>query len=79
VEPNADRETARKKINSLRINYRKENVKIISSAKSGFGAADMYIPLLWYFTELKSLTLVSCSAYIFDPKDGGDMFLRNIG
>jgi hypothetical protein len=23
--------------------------------------------------------LVSCSAYFFDPEDGGDMFLRNVG
>jgi hypothetical protein len=25
------------------------------------------------------LTLVSCSAYVLDPEDGGDMFLRNVG
>jgi hypothetical protein len=24
-------------------------------------------------------TLVSCSAYFFDPEDGGDIFLRNVG
>jgi hypothetical protein len=26
-----------------------------------------------------AFTLVSCSAYFFDPEDGGDMFLRNVG
>jgi hypothetical protein len=26
-----------------------------------------------------AFTLVSCSAYIFDPEDVGDMFLRNVG
>jgi hypothetical protein len=23
--------------------------------------------------------LVSCCTYLFDPEDGGDMFLRNVG
>jgi hypothetical protein len=27
----------------------------------------------------RCFTLVSCSAYFFDPEDGGDMFLWNIG
>jgi hypothetical protein len=26
-----------------------------------------------------NFTLVSCSAYFFDPEDGGGMFLRNVG
>jgi hypothetical protein len=26
-----------------------------------------------------AITLVSCSTYFFDPEDGDDMFLRNIG
>jgi hypothetical protein len=26
-----------------------------------------------------AFTLASCSAYFFDPEDGGDMFLRNVG
>jgi hypothetical protein len=26
-----------------------------------------------------AFTLVSCSAYFFDPEDGGDIFLRNVG
>jgi hypothetical protein len=26
-----------------------------------------------------AFTVISCSAYFFDPEDGGDMFLRNVG
>jgi hypothetical protein len=26
-----------------------------------------------------AFTVVSCSAYFFDPENGGDMFLRNVG
>jgi hypothetical protein len=26
-----------------------------------------------------AFTRVSCSAYFFDPEDGGDMLLRNVG
>jgi hypothetical protein len=37
----------------------------------------------WFLIELAclppALTLVCCSAYFFDPEDGGDMFLRNVG
>jgi hypothetical protein len=37
-----------------------------------------------YYLHLEGLktsafTLVSCSAYFFDPEDGGDVFLRNVG
>jgi hypothetical protein len=55
VEPNAGRETVRKKITSLRTNCRKEKVKIVSSEKSGPAATDVYIPTLWYFEELEFL------------------------
>jgi hypothetical protein len=46
VAPNADVETVRKKINSLRTNYRKKKVNITCSAKSGCGGAVVYIPSL---------------------------------
>jgi hypothetical protein len=32
-----------------------------------------------YLWQAPAFTLVSCSAHFFDPEDGGDMFLRNVG
>jgi hypothetical protein len=29
--------------------------------------------------ESRWKSAVSCSVYFFDPEDGGDMFLRNVG
>ncbi|CAL4176571.1 unnamed protein product, partial [Meganyctiphanes norvegica] len=47
IDPEADRQTVTKKINSLRCNYRRELRKMIST---GF-----YIPSLWYFDKLTFL------------------------
>ncbi|KAJ8952886.1 hypothetical protein NQ318_006502 [Aromia moschata] len=51
--PDADRETAKKKINALRTNYRREIKKI----KESQGDDDNYTykPTLWYFGELDFL------------------------
>ena len=55
VEPNADREMVRKKINVLRSAYRRELKKVIESYKSGTGSDNIYEPGLWYFKELDFL------------------------
>ncbi|CAH1993137.1 unnamed protein product, partial [Acanthoscelides obtectus] len=55
VEPNADREMVRKKINVLRSAYRRELKKVIASYKSGTGTESIYEPSLWYFKELDFL------------------------
>lgn len=55
VDPNADKEIVKKKINSLRTNYRKELKKVKASYRSGTGTDDIYVPSLWYFNELQFL------------------------
>jgi len=55
VDPNADKEIVKKKINSLRTNYRKELKKVKASYKSGSGTDDIYVPPLWYYNELNFL------------------------
>lgn len=46
VDPSADKETVKKKINSLKTNYRKELKKVEASKKSGTGPDDIYVPPL---------------------------------
>lgn len=55
IKPNATREDVRKKINSLRTNYRKELKKIISSKRSGAGTEEVYKPTSWIFYALQFL------------------------
>ncbi|KAL4149133.1 hypothetical protein QTP88_003142 [Uroleucon formosanum] len=55
VDPNADKEIVKKKINSLRTNYRKELKKLKASYKSESGTDDIYVPPLWYYNELNFL------------------------
>ncbi|KAL4091947.1 hypothetical protein QTP88_026546 [Uroleucon formosanum] len=55
VDPNADKEIVKKKINSLRTNYQKELKKVKASYKSGSGTDDIYVPPLWYYNELNFL------------------------
>lgn len=43
----------RRKINTLRCNYRKELKKIEDSKRSGAGADDIYSPSSWVFYALK--------------------------
>lgn len=54
VDPEANRESVVKKINSLRTAYRKELKKVVESEKSGAGE-DIYVPHLWYFELLNFL------------------------
>ncbi|XP_069704895.1 uncharacterized protein [Periplaneta americana] len=59
VEPCADREMVRKKINILRTNYRKEWRKVTQSEKTARSKKDIYVPKLWYYE-------------LFDFLDGND-------
>ncbi|XP_017477060.1 PREDICTED: uncharacterized protein LOC108367033 isoform X2 [Rhagoletis zephyria] len=55
INDNATVGDVRKKINSLRSNYRKELKKIIDSKRSGAGTEDVYIPKSWTFNALHFL------------------------
>lgn len=56
IDPSATRETATKKINAFRSNYRRELKKVITSERSGApGTAGVYRPSLWYFNDLAFL------------------------
>ncbi|XP_022906143.2 uncharacterized protein [Onthophagus taurus] len=55
IEPSADREMVRKKINVLRTVYRRELKKVVASYRSGTGTENLYEPSLWYFKELDFL------------------------
>lgn len=73
VEPNADRDMVRKKINVLRAAYRRELKKVIASYKSGTGSESVYEPSLWYYEELDFLrdheTQVPGTSTMNDPHD----------
>ncbi|KAK4886062.1 hypothetical protein RN001_002333 [Aquatica leii] len=51
-DPEADRETVVKKINTLRTAYRRELKKKVDSERSGVGGDEVYVPHLWYFDIL---------------------------
>ncbi|XP_031328655.1 uncharacterized protein LOC116169675 isoform X2 [Photinus pyralis] len=55
VEKNATKESAVKKINSLRTCFRKEYRKVLASERSGVGTDELYIPTLWYYELLTFL------------------------
>lgn len=50
--PKASKDDVKKKLNSLRTNYRKELKKYLQSMKSGSSADDIYQPTLWYLNEM---------------------------
>ena len=53
IDPSADINTNKKKLNTLRSNYRRELKKVIASKKSGASTDDIYLPSVWYFEELE--------------------------
>lgn len=55
IDPDANRESVIKKINTYRTNYRKEQKKVDNSKKSGAGIDDVYVPSLWYYDRLHFL------------------------
>jgi len=56
----ADINYTKRKINTLRSNFRRELKKKINSRKSGAGADDMYEPTVWYFNDLEFLRDQEC-------------------
>lgn len=54
-DSSATKDTVLKKINNIRCVFRKEHKKVVSSVKSGMGTEEMYIPKLWYYSELSFL------------------------
>lgn len=55
IKKNAGIEDVKKKINSLRTNFRKELKKIKDSQRTGSASADIYEPSSWLFLELQFL------------------------
>lgn len=56
IKPNSTREDVKKKINSLRTNFRKELKKIHKSKSSGKGTDEVYVPSAWTYYELLFLS-----------------------
>ncbi|CAG4992834.1 unnamed protein product [Colias eurytheme] len=56
VEPEATKDTVKKKNNSMRTCFRKEMKKVKASTRSGASTDDIYEPTLWYFHLLDFLT-----------------------
>jgi hypothetical protein len=56
VDGNATRESAKKKIDSLRAGYRRELKKVNRPKGTGTGSEGVYIPNLWYFDDLSFLS-----------------------
>lgn len=52
VNPEANRDSVVKKINSLRTTYRKELKRVLESERSGAGVEDIYVPNLWYYESM---------------------------
>lgn len=55
IKPTANRVDVRRKINTLRTNYRKELKKILSSKRSGSGTDEVYKPTSYVFYALQFL------------------------
>lgn len=55
LEPAANRESVVKKINNIRSVFRKELKKVNDSKRSGASEEQVYVPSLWYFSELMFL------------------------
>jgi hypothetical protein len=55
MKPGANRADVRRKINTLRSNYRKELKKVATSKRSGSDTNVVYQPISWVFHVLKVL------------------------
>ncbi|XP_044268020.1 uncharacterized protein LOC123013520 [Tribolium madens] len=72
VEPDCDKDTVVKKINSLRTCYRKEFKKVQRSLKAGATGEEVYKPKLWYFDLLSFInedSLLSSDSYFYLDED----------
>ncbi|RZB40369.1 uncharacterized protein BDFB_005149 [Asbolus verrucosus] len=70
VEPDCDKDTVVKKINSLRTCYRKELKKVQRSLRAGTG--EVYKPKLWYYDLLSFLnedTFLSGDSFFYLDED----------
>lgn len=75
IEPDANVNVVKKKINNLRSNVRKEKKKIDSSMKSGASADNVYKPSLWYFNLfdfIKDQDNPRSTVSNFSPEDDND-------
>ncbi|KAK5649984.1 hypothetical protein RI129_001013 [Pyrocoelia pectoralis] len=76
IKPGATIADVRRKINTLRSNYRKELKKIVNSKRSGAGADEVYVPSSWVFHALKFLHKceqpVILTANVNEPLHDGD-------
>ncbi|XP_022181454.1 uncharacterized protein LOC111041489 [Myzus persicae] len=78
IDLTADINATKKKINTLRSNYRRELKKVVASKKSGAGIDDVYLPSVWYFNELEFLRdhEVQISGTSTMDEDGEESFLN---
>ncbi|XP_044730224.1 uncharacterized protein LOC123293463 [Chrysoperla carnea] len=77
VNKNANREDVRKKINTLRSNYKKEMNKIIASKSSGAGPEDVYKPTSWTFYALKFLQNAETSDSDYSNEKESSIEIKN--
>lgn len=67
MKPNATRDDVRKKINTLRSNYRKELKKMLALKRSGSGTEDIYEPSSWVFYALQFLKKIEAPVSLNMP------------
>lgn len=71
MEPAADKEMVRKKINILRVSYRRELKKVVKSQRKS-GNQDFHVPSLWYFENMDFLREISREISSGEESDGDD-------
>lgn len=59
-DPTANIDLTKRKMNTLRSNFRRELKKQMHSRKSGAGADEIYEPTVWYFKDLDFLKDQEC-------------------
>lgn len=55
INPDADVDVVKRKLNSMRSCFRKEFKKVQDLKKTGTGSEEVYVPTLWYFDLLMFL------------------------
>ncbi|XP_039969040.1 uncharacterized protein LOC120780872 [Bactrocera tryoni] len=78
IDPKANLESLKYKINSLRGCYRRELKKIKRSEKSGAGIDEIYIPSLWYFHDLAFLEEQETQMTGMSSIENGDTTVEDI-